>query len=168
MNARVRTTAPTRAGRAAVPPEKRYRKNTGRNEMRDRTTRSIGSRRSGRESRSPMYHACRRLLFFNGSPHDRDERFLQGRRLERDLLLVRKGALDDAENLPVRLRREDLPPVAVRGLDHDPQPRAGDGLRLLHGPEERDPPGVDDREAVRELLRLVHVVRREEDRDPLA
>src|SRR2546430_17726079 len=52
---------------------------TGRNEKRLITTRSIGSRRSGRASNSPMYIASR-ILDFNRSPHDLDERFLEARR----------------------------------------------------------------------------------------
>src|SRR3989304_4697467 len=168
MTASVRALAPTSAGSAAVPPENRNRKNTGRNEISDSTTRSIGSRRSGRESRRPMYHAWRRRLLFNGSPHELDERILERRRLERHASSVVPAPRDDREALRVRLRLEDLPVVTVRlrGFDDHAHPRSRHRLRLLHGPEERELPLLDDRKAGAELLRLVHVVRRQEGGHP--
>ena len=60
---------------------------TGRNANRLMTTSSIGSRRSGSASNSPMYRASR-IFAFNRSPHDLDERFLEARRLEGHLALL--------------------------------------------------------------------------------
>src|SRR3990170_4202720 len=55
--------------------------------------------------------------------------------------------------------------IAVRGLDDEPHADARLRLRLVHGAEEREATLLDDRQTVRELLRLVHVMRREQDRD---
>src|SRR3990170_6793675 len=125
--------------------------------------RIIGSRRRGRESQTPMYQASRSLVIDRPS-HDVDERLLEARRLERDLEPLPDAPLDDRQDLLVRGRMEDLAAVriAVGGLDDQPHPDARLRLRLVHGAEEREAALLDDREAVRELLRLVHVVRREE------
>src|SRR5437667_1574436 len=142
---------------------------TGRNEKRLITTRSIGSRRSGRASKSPMYSASR-ILDFNRSPHDFDECVFEARRLERDLALLPQAPLDDGEDLFRGSRFEHLRrgrSVARGGLDDDAHPEAGVALRLLHGPEEGGASLVHDEQVVCEDLRLVEVVRRQEDRRTL-
>src|SRR5207249_2595547 len=83
----VRTIAPMSDWTADAWSANTKMKITGRNEKRLITTRSIGSRRSGRASNSPMYIASR-ILDFNRSPHDLDERFLEARRLEGHLALL--------------------------------------------------------------------------------
>src|SRR2546428_6865816 len=70
---------------------------TGKNVKRLITTRSIGSRRSGRASKSPMYRASR-ILDFNRSPHDFDERVFEAGRFERDLALLAQASLADRED----------------------------------------------------------------------
>src|SRR5438309_7711711 len=75
---------------------------TGRNEKRLITTRSIGSRKSGKASNNPMYIASR-IFDFNRSPHDLDERVLEARRFERHLALLPQAALDDRQDLLARL-----------------------------------------------------------------
>src|SRR3972149_1070723 len=142
MKARVRTIAPTRAGSAASPPENRKRKKTGRNEMRERTRRSMGSRRSGRESKSPMYHAWRRRLFFNGSPHDLDEGLIERRRLERHAASVIETPLHDLQDLRVRPGLEHLPSVVVRPrrFDDHLHPCPGLGLRFVDRSYKREVP----------------------------
>src|SRR2546428_3580251 len=80
---------------------------TGRNEKRLITTRSIGSRKSGKASNNPMYIASR-IFDFNRSPHDLDERVLEARRFERHLALLPQAPLDDRQDLPARLGLEDL------------------------------------------------------------
>src|SRR2546430_14553657 len=80
---------------------------TGRNEKRLITTRSIGTRRSGRASNSPKSIASR-ILDFNRSPHDLDERFLEARRLEGHLALHTSAPFDDRKDLLGRLGLENL------------------------------------------------------------
>src|SRR2546422_314043 len=82
-------------------------KMTGKNEKRLITTRSIGSRRRGRASKSPMYRASR-ILDLNRSPHDLDERVFEARRFERDLALLAQAPLDNREDLFRRSRVENL------------------------------------------------------------
>src|SRR5438309_3552589 len=65
----VSTMAPTRDWTADFWSANTKMKMTGRNEKRLITTRSIGSRRSGKASNSPMSRASR-ILDFNRSPHD--------------------------------------------------------------------------------------------------
>src|SRR5437867_10893884 len=128
---------------------------TGRNENRLITTRSIGSRKSGKASNNPMYIASR-ILDFNRSPHDFDERILEARRFERHLALLPQAPLDDGQDLLGRLGLEDLGggrPIP-RGRLHDhPHPHAGISLRLVDGPEEDRPSLVHDEQMVREIGR---------------
>src|SRR6267378_5718492 len=77
----VRTIAPTSDCMADFVSANTKMKITGKNEKRLITTRSIGSRRRGRASNNPMYSASR-ILDFNRSPHDLDERFFQTGRFE--------------------------------------------------------------------------------------
>src|SRR6266545_2310112 len=121
---KVRMIAPTRdwvAAPAAVAKTKM--KITGRKENRLMTTKSIGSRRSGRASNSPMYSASR-IFALNRSPHDLDESLFEARRLERHLALLAQSALDDGQDLFVRSGFEDLPlgSVARGRLDDDAHP----------------------------------------------
>src|SRR2546425_6862568 len=97
VNENVNTMAPMRDCIADRWSANTKMKITGRNEKRLITTRSIGSRRSGRASKRPMYRASR-ILDFNRSPHDLDERVLEARRLERDLALLTQTPLDDRED----------------------------------------------------------------------
>src|SRR5207247_2324726 len=69
--------------------------------------RSIGSRRGGKASKRPMYSASR-ILDFNRSPHDLDERLFEARRFEGHLAFLAEPALDDREDLLGGLRLEDL------------------------------------------------------------
>src|SRR5712691_3874804 len=88
VKANVRIIAPTRdwvAAPGAVANTKM--KITGKNEKRLITTRSIGSRRSGSASNRPMYKASR-ILDFNRSPHDLDERVFEARRFEGHLAFL--------------------------------------------------------------------------------
>src|SRR5437667_11804442 len=87
VNENVRTIAPTRDCMADFWSANTKMKITGRNEKRLITTRSIGSRRSGRASNSPMQRASR-ILDCNPSPHDLDERLFEARRPERELALL--------------------------------------------------------------------------------
>src|SRR6266540_1709608 len=153
---KVRTIAPMSDCTADAWSAKTKMKMTGRKEKRLITTRSIGSRRSGRASNSPMYNASR-IFALNRSPHDLDERLLEARRLERHLALLTEPALDDRQDLFVRSRDEDLPlgPIARRRLHDDAHPDARVSLRLVHGPEERGPSLVHDQQMVREHLGLV-------------
>src|SRR2546427_7533649 len=120
-------------------------KMTGKNEKRLITTRSIGSRRRGRASKSPMYRASR-ILDLNRSPHDLDERVFEARRLERDLALLAQAPLDDREDLFRRSRFEHLRngrSVASGGLDDEAQPQARVPLRLLPRPRARGVVPID-------------------------
>src|SRR2546430_13879540 len=93
---------------------------TGKNEKRLITTRSIGSRRRGRASKSPMYRASR-TLDLNRSPHDLDERVFEARRVERDLALLAQAPLAHRENLFRRSRLAHLRrrPSVARGGPYD-------------------------------------------------
>src|SRR3989475_8005674 len=119
---------------------------TGRNEKRLITTRSIGSRRSGKASNSPMYIASR-IFDFNRSPYDLDERVLEARRLEGHLALLPQAPLDNRQDLLARLGLEDLRsggPIP-RGRFHDhPHPDARIAFRLVHGSRHGEPPFVHD------------------------
>src|SRR6266581_1965294 len=161
----VRTIAPTSDCTADAWSAKTKMKITGRKEKRLITTSNIGSRRSGRASKSPMYRASR-IFALNRSPHDFDERLLEARRLEGDLALLTEPPFDDGEDLLVGSRDEDLPlPSVARGrLDDDAHPDPRVSLRLVDGPEERGASLVHDQQMVREHLGLVQVVRRQEDR----
>src|SRR3989475_820602 len=136
--------APTRDCIADDWSAKTKMKMTGRNEKRLITTRSIGSRRSGKASNSPMYIASR-IFDFNRSPYDLDERVLEARRLEGHLALLPQAALDDRQDLLARLGREDLRsggPIP-RGRFHDhPHPDAGIAFRLVDRSEDGGPPLV--------------------------
>src|SRR6266508_2877800 len=160
----VRTIAPMSDCTAAAWSANTKMKITGRNENRLMTTRSIGSRRSGRASNSPMYSASR-IFALNRSPHDLDESLFEARRLERHLALLAEPALDDRQDLFVRLRDEDFPfgTVSRRRLHDHAHPNARISLRLVDGPEERGASLVHDQQMVREHLGLVQVVRRQED-----
>src|SRR6266571_3700365 len=136
----VNTIAPMRDCLADAWSAKTKMKITGRNENRLITTRSIGSRKSGKASNNPMYIASR-ILDFNRSPHDFDERILEARRLERHLALLPQAPLHD-----------------------HPHPHAGISLRLVDRPEEGRTSLVDDQQMVREDLGLVKIVCRQEDR----
>src|SRR3989441_12670367 len=110
---------------------------TGRNEKRLITTRSIGSRRRGRASKRPMYRASR-ILDFNRTPHDLDERVFEAGRFERDLALLAQAPLDDREDLFRRSRFEHLRrsrSIARGGFDDHAPPQARVTLRPLHGPQ---------------------------------
>src|SRR5438093_2242923 len=151
VNENVNTMAPTRDCMADFWSANTKMKITGKNEKRLITTRSIGSRRSGRASKSPMYRASR-ILDFNRSPHDFDERVFEAGRFERDLALLAQAALDDREDLFRRSRFEDLRngrSVARGGLDDDAHPQARVALCFLHGPEEGGASLVHDEQVVR-------------------
>src|SRR5207245_842707 len=125
------------------------------------TTRSIGSRRSGRASKSPMYRASR-ILDFNRSPHDFDERVFEAGRFERDLALLAQASLDDREDFFggagfEHLRRSRS--VSCRRLDDDAHANPRVSLRLLHRPEECRPSLCHDGQVVREDFRFVEVMR---------
>src|SRR3989454_10888 len=107
VNENVNTMAPTSDCIADRWSANTKMKITGKNEKRLITTRSIGSRRRGRASKSPMYRASR-ILDFNRSPHDLDERVFEARRFERDLSFLAKAPLDDGEDLFRRSRFEHL------------------------------------------------------------
>src|SRR2546429_4854836 len=110
---------------------------TGRKENRLITTRSMGSRRRGRASNSPMYSASR-ILDFNRSPHDLDERLLEARRFEGHLPFLAEPALDDREDLLGGLRLEDLGRGGAgprRRLDDHPHPHARVAVCLLDRPQ---------------------------------
>src|ERR1700704_3619582 len=162
--------APTRDWTADFVSANTKMKMTGKKEKRLITTRSIGSRSRGRASNSPMYSASR-ILDFNRSPHDLNERLFQTSRFEGHLALLAEAALDDGKDLLSGLRLEDFGwtrSVPHRGLDDHAHSDSRVALRLFHGPEERGAPFVDDQEVVREHLRLVEVVRGQEDRGALA
>src|SRR2546422_11686914 len=81
VNENVNTMAPMRdciADRWSANTKMRI---TGKNEQRLITTRSIGSRGRGRASKGTMYRASR-ILDFNRSPHDFDERVFEAGRSE--------------------------------------------------------------------------------------
>src|SRR6266542_6484632 len=160
----VRTIAPMSDCTAAAWSANTKMKITGRNENRLITTRSIGSRRSGRASNSPMYSASR-IFAFNRSPHDLDEGLLEARGLEGHLALLAQTPFDDGQDFFVRSRDENLPlpAVACGRLDDHAHPYARVSLRLVDGPEERGASLVHDQQMVREHLGLVQVVRRQED-----
>src|SRR3990172_1879591 len=112
---------------------------TGRKENMLRTMRSMGSRRSGRESNRPMYRASRRRFIFIDAPsHHLDERVLEGRRLEGHPTPLVESTLDDRDDVLVRLRGQDLPRPAVRRerFDDHAHAVAAHGLRLVHAAEE--------------------------------
>src|SRR5437870_7742248 len=142
---------------------------TGKNENRLITTRSIGSRRRGRASKSPMYRASR-ILDFNRSPHDFDERVFEARRFERDLALLAQASLDDREDFVggagfEHLRRSRS--VSRRRLDDDAHANPRVTLRLLHGPKECRASLVHDEQVVREDFRFVEVMRGQQNRGVL-
>src|SRR5437016_13592679 len=133
VNENVSTMAPTRDCIADFGSAKTKMKMTGKNEKRLITTRSIGSRRSGRASKSPMDRASR-ILDLNRSPHDLDECVFEARRLERDLALLAQAPLDDGEDLFRGSRFERLRtgrPVAPAGRGEDATPEAGVALPLV-------------------------------------
>src|SRR5256712_13025544 len=80
VNENVNTMAPTRDCIADFWSANTKMKITGKNEKRLITTRSIGSRRTARASKSPMYRRSR-ILEFNRSPHDIDESVFDAGRL---------------------------------------------------------------------------------------
>src|SRR3989441_5430380 len=169
VNENVNTMAPTRDCIADRWSANTKMKMTGKNEKRLITTRSIGSRRRGRASKSPMYRASR-ILDLNRSPHDLDERVFEARRFERDLALLAQAPLDNREDLLRRSRFEYLRrrrSIARGRLYDDAHPQARVTFRLLHGPEEGGASLVHDEQVVREDLRLVEVVRGQEDRRAL-
>src|SRR5436309_8033996 len=169
VNENVSTMAPTRDCIADRWSANTKMKMTGRNEKRLITTRSIGSRRRGRASKSPMYRASR-ILDFNRSPHDLDERVFEAGRFERDLALLAQAPLDNREDLFRRPRFEYLRrrrSVARGRLHDDAHPQARVSFRLVHGPEESGASLVHDEQVVREDLRLVEVVRGQENRRAL-
>src|SRR5436309_2877595 len=162
---KVRTIAPMRDCIADAVSANTKMKITGRNENRLMTTRSIGSRRSGKASKRPMYSASR-ILDFNRPPHDLDERLFEARRFEGHLAFLAEPALDDREDLLGGLRLEDLGrggAVPRRRLDDHAHPDTGVAFRLVDRPEEDRAPLVHDQQMVREDLRLVEVVCRQED-----
>src|SRR5256886_1920843 len=170
VNANVRMIAPTRdwtAAPGAVANTKM--KITGRKENRLITTRSMGSRRRGKASNSPMYSASR-ILDFNRSPHDLDEGLLEARRLERHLPFLAQASLDDREDFLRGPRLEHFGrarPVPRRVLDDYAHSHAGVPLRLFHGSVERGPAFVHNEQIVREHFGLVEVMRGQEDRRAL-
>src|SRR2546425_5810671 len=169
VNENVNTMAPTRDCIADRGSANTKMKMTGKNEKRLITTRSIGSRRRGRASKSPMYRASR-ILDLNRSPHDLNERVFEARRFERDLALLAQTPLDNREDLFRRPRFEHLRSgrsVARGGLYDDAHPQARVPLRLLHGPEEGGAALVHYEQVVREDLRLIQIVRGQEDRRAL-
>src|SRR5438093_700332 len=135
----VNTIAPMRDCLADAWSAKTKMKITGRNENRLITTRSIGSRKSGKASNNPMYIASR-ILDFNRSPHDFDERILEARRFERHLALLPQAPLDDGQDLLGRLGLEDLGGGgrrrgrmrACRGVPRGPSPPSPSGF--VRGP----------------------------------
>src|SRR5256712_9939292 len=142
---------------------------TGKNEKRLITTRSIGSRRRGRASKGPIDRPSRNLDF-NRSPHDLDERVFEAGGFERDLALLAQAPLDNREDLFRRSRFEYLRcrrSVARGRLHDDAHPQARVSFRLLHGPEESGASLVHDEQVVREDLRLIEVVRGQENRRAL-
>src|SRR5437867_7902488 len=170
VNENVNTMAPTRDCIADRWSANTKMKMTGKNEKRLITTRSIGSRRSGRASKSPMYRASR-ILDLNRSPHDLDERVFEARRFERDLALLAQAPLDNREDLFRRSRFEYLRrrrSVARGRLYDDAHPQARISFRLLHGPEESGASLVHDEQVVREDLPLVQVVPGQETRRALS
>src|SRR3989442_7719154 len=136
---------------------KRKMKITGRNEKRLIRWRSIGSRKSGNASNSPMYMASR-IFDFNRSSHDLDERVLEARRFERLLPLLPKAPLHDCEDLFARFGFEHLRcggPIP-RGRLHDhPHPPPGIAFCFFERSKESCPPLVHDQQMVREDLGLV-------------
>src|SRR5436309_3107206 len=143
---KVRTIAPMRDCIADAVSANTKMKITGRNENRLMTTRSIGSRRSGKASKRPMYSASR-ILDFNRSPHDLDERLFEARRFEGHLAFLAEPALDDREDLLGGLRLEDLGrggAVPRRRLGDHAHPDAGVPFRLVDRPEEDRAPLVHD------------------------
>src|SRR6058998_1868921 len=165
----VNTIAPTRDCIAEGWSAITKMKITGKNEKRLITTRSIGSRRSGRASKRPMYRASR-ILDFNRSPHDFDERVFEAGRFERDLALLAQAPLDDREDFFggagfEHLRRSRS--VSRRRLDDDAHAYPRVSLRLLHGPEECRASLVHDEQVVREDFRFVEVMCGQENRGAL-
>src|SRR5881628_2836475 len=157
VNENVNTMAPTRDCIADRWSANTKMKMTGKNEKRLITTRSIGYRRSGRASKSPMYRASR-ILDLNRSPHDLDERVFEARRFEGHLAFLAQTALDDRQDLLRGPRFEDFGrarPVPSRRFNDHAHADAGVSLRLFHGSEERGPALVDDQQVVREHFGLV-------------
>src|SRR3989440_10804071 len=166
VNENVRTIAPTRDCMADFWSANTKMKITGRKEKRLITTRSMGSRRRGKASNSPMYSASR-ILDFNRSPHDLDEGLLEARRFEGHLPFLAQTALDDREDFLRGPRLEHFGrarPVPRRVLDDHPHSHAGVSLRLFHGSVERGPAFVHNEQVVREHFGLIEVMRRQEDR----
>src|SRR5256885_1269540 len=131
----------------------------------------VGAQRAGRlmARKGPMYRAAC-ILDLNRSPHGRDERVLEARRFERDLALLAQAPLHNREDLFRRSRFEDLRrrrSVARGRLYDDTHPQARVSFRLLYGPEEGGASLVHDEQVVRKDLRLVEVVRGQEDRRAL-
>src|SRR5438309_9933903 len=119
---------------------------TGRNENRLMTTSSIGSRNSGKASKSPMCSASR-ILAFNRSPHNLDEGVFEARRFERHLTPLSQASLDDREDLLGRSRFKDLGrarPVPGRGLDDNPHPDSCVAFSFLLGPLDHGASHVHD------------------------
>src|SRR3989475_8227248 len=161
--------APTRDCMADLWSANTKMKITGKNEKRLITTRSIGSGRRGRASKSPMYRASR-ILDFNRPPHDFDDRVFEAGRFERDLALLAQAPLDDREDFfggggfePLRRSRS----VSRRRLDDDAHAYPRVSLRLLHGPEECRASLVHDEQVVREDFRFVEVMRGQGNRGAL-
>src|SRR6266705_1911282 len=169
VNENVNTMAPMRDCIADRGSAKTKMKITGKNENRLITTRSIGSRRRGRASKSPMYRASR-ILDFNRSPHDFDERVFEAGRFERDLALLAQTPLDDREDFLggagfEHLRRSRS--VSRRRLDDDAHANPRVSLRLVHGPEEGGASFFQDQQVVCEDLRLCQLVGGQQDRGAL-
>src|SRR3989442_14868138 len=98
VNENVNTMAPTRDCIADRWSANTKMKITGKNEKRLITTRSIGSRRRARASKSPMYMASR-ILAFNRSPHHLDEPVFEAPRLARDISFPTHAPPDDGGHL---------------------------------------------------------------------
>src|SRR2546426_188215 len=127
VNENVNTMAPTRDCVADFWSANTKMKITGKNEKRLITTRSIGSRRSGRASKSPMYRASR-ILDFNRSPHDFDERVFEVMRGQQN-----RGALpgEFPQHVPDRTPAQGIQPD--RGLVEEEDLRVRD---QRHGDDE--------------------------------
>src|SRR3989442_4975117 len=152
VNENVNTMAPTRDCIADFWSANTKMKITGKNEKRLITTRSIGSRRRGRASKSPMYRASR-ILDFNRSPHDFDERVFEAGRFERDLALLAQAPLDDREDFfggagVEHLRRSRS--VFALGLECDAVATPRCALLLLPPPAEGPSSSVHAGERVRQ------------------
>src|SRR5437867_203909 len=120
VNENVNTMAPTRDCIADFWSANTKMKITGRNEKRLITTRSIGSRRSGRASKSPMYSASR-ILDFNRSPHDFDECVVEVVRRQEDRRTLPREL---PQHVPDRTPAEGIQPD--RGLVEEQDLRVRD------------------------------------------